>query len=58
MNSHVEWTYWMRYWGKDTVGLIDERGWGRSDGDVDPFVLFRIWNNEINCIVWIPRLVI
>lgn len=48
----------MSYWRKYSIRFVNKRGWGCSDGDVDPFVLLGIWNNKIDSIVGVPSIVI
>jgi hypothetical protein len=53
-----ELTYWMSHRGEYSVGFVNKGSWGRRDGDVDPFILLGVWNNEINSVVRIPRIIV
>jgi hypothetical protein len=57
-SNHLGLTYWMSHRCKYPVRSVDKRGWGCSDGNVDPFILLGIWNNKINSIVGIPCIIV
>ena len=50
--------YRMSHGRKNSIRAIEKGCWWRSDSDINPFILFRIRNNKINSIIWIPRLIL